>query len=201
MSKTTFLVVAFLLSAIGLFAQQKTTGNDSLKKIQPQRKWHPYLGLHITGDAEMFYIGPSFQLGTDLQLKKRFLVSSYIHYFGKKVNNVEYGGYFENGKLNILTIAALAQLNTSRNLRRSFFIAGGIAFQYWHDRYKNNFSDWDNERNTLLPAIRFGYFFPSGKNRITIELNATGPYSYGDDNSSVTEILTQFSFLGCRFIF
>lgn len=194
-------ILFFFLSS-SAFSQNKQHPADTLTKSKSigKSRWHPYIGLHISGDAEMFYIGPSLQAGTDFQLKKRLVLSGYVHYFSKKIDNAKSGGFFEHGRFKTITGELLVQGNTSKNLNRSFFLAGGVALQYWHDRYSNSFDNWDNERTTLIPAIRFGYFFPLNKQKITIEINATGPYSYKDGSSSVIEILTQIS-LGCRFIF
>lgn len=168
--------------------------------VLSQLRFHPYLGLHISGDAEMYYVGPSLQAGADLHLKKRLLVTSYIHYFKKKVNRTWDGGLFENGKFKTLTIAALIQFNTSKKLSRSFFLAGGFCVQKWNDTFISDFSAWNKQRKNYLPTIRTGYFFSKGKNKLTIELNATGPYSYSDFGWQTVEILTQLS-LGARFIF
>ena len=168
--------------------------------VLSQHRLNPYVGLHISGDAEMYYIGPSLQTGTDFQLKKRLLLSSYIQFFQKKVNRTEAAGLFESGKFKIITVAALIQANTSNKLTRSFFFAGGFCVQIWNDKFTSDYVSWDLQRTTLLPAIRIGYFFPTGKNKMTIELNGTGPYFYQDDEWNAVEILTQLS-IGARFIF
>ena len=165
--------------------------------------WHPYAGIHISGDAEMFYIGPSFQAGVDYQLKKRIVLSGYLHYFTKRVNTIEYGGIFRNGKFKTFTGALLFQGNISKSLTKSFFLAAGIALQRWRDKYNSSYDSWDDKRTTLIPAFRLGYFFPMDQHKLTIELNGTGPYGYSYSNDisagSVLEILTQIS-LGMRFI-
>jgi len=168
--------------------------------VLSQVKLHPYVGLHISGDAEMYYIGPSFQAGADLYLKKRLLLTSYLHFFKKKINRTEGGGSFENGKFKTVTIAALIQFNTSKKLSRSFFLGVGFCVQEWNDIFISDYSAWNKQRKNYLPAIRVGYFFSKGKNKLTIELNATGPYSYSDFGWQAVEILTQLS-LGTRFIF
>ena len=165
-----------------------------------QVKLYPYVGLHISGDAEMYYVGPSLQAGADLHLKKRLLLTSYIHLFKKKVNRTGGGGSFEKGKFKTVTIAALIQFNTSKKLSRSFFLAGGFCVQEWNDIFNSDYSAWNKQRKNYLPTIRVGYFFSKGKNKLTIELNGTGPYSYSDFGWQTVEILTQLS-LGTRFIF
>ncbi len=188
----------FIFISLPVFSQSKHNRTDTIR-IDRQHKLQPYIGLHISGDAEMFYIGPSFQLGTDYRLKKKLFLSGYIHYFTRRVNNT-YVDFHEDGRIKILTAAILLQANTGKKPDKSFFIAGGLAYQYWHDKYESDFNNIDNERYTLLPAIRLGHFFPVGKQKLSVEINATGPYSYHDDNWSVTELITQLS-LGCRFIF
>ncbi len=162
-------------------------------------RWHPYIGIHVSGDAEMFYIGPSFQIGADFQLKKRITLTSYLHYYSKKVNNNGNDFFFETGKFKTLTGAVLCQINTGKSLNRSFFIAGGIAIQSWMDNYSSSNNNWDKKRITVIPAMRLGYFFPADWHKFTVELNWTGPYSYTEGLGYTTEIVTQLS-LGMRFI-
>ena len=137
------------------------------------------------------------------EFKKRVLLSSYIHYFIKKVSNAEYGGFLEKAKFKTFTATLLIQANTGKSPTKSFFIAGGAALQRWRDNYSNNYDSWDDKRTTLIPAFRLGYFFSLDKHKMAVELNGTGPYSYAytNDISSgrVIEILTQLS-LGVRFI-
>ena len=205
-----FLLLLLLTCKVVFSQQQQDTGKKvcgcmTTKKARNIYKpgWHPYAGIHITGDAEMFYIGPSFQAGVDYQLKKRMVLSGYIHFFARKIENVEYGGFLEKGKFKTLTGALLIQANTSKSLSKSFFLAAGAALQRWRDKYTTNYGSWDDKRTTLIPAFRIGYFFPIDKHKMTVELNGTVPYfySYTNDISSgrVTEILTQLS-LGVRFI-
>jgi hypothetical protein len=147
----------------------------------------------------MYYIGASIQVGTDFQLRKRLLLSSYFQFFSKKVNRI-YPTDTEIGRFKTITAAALIQINTSAKLTRSFFLAGGICIQSWKDNFTNNYYGWDKQRTNLLPVARIGYYFPLGKLSMTIELNGTGPYSYQDGEWHSVEILTQLSF-GTRFIF
>ncbi|HEV8273360.1 MAG TPA: hypothetical protein VGQ04_18730 [Chitinophagaceae bacterium] len=89
---------------------------------------------------------------------------------------------------------------SSSVLSQHFFLAGGFCVQTWSDIFVSDYSAWNKQRNNYLPTIRMGYFFSKRKNKLTIELNATGPYSYSDFGWQTVEILTQLS-LGTRFIF
>lgn len=206
--KNVFYLLLFLLSGYIVFPQRKEKewriicDDCSPKKVKDtiRNRWHPYAGIHVSGDAAMVFIGPSFLAGVDFQLKKRVVLSVYLQYFRKKIKNTWDGGGFENGRFKTITGAILCQANSSRNPNKSFFIAGGVAFQRWVQLYNSDYNSWDDKRTTIIPAARLGYFFPMGENKVTVELNLTGPYSYGDANSSVIEILTQVSF-GLRYIF
>jgi hypothetical protein len=54
-----------------------------------------------------------------------------------------------------------------------------------------------------MPAMRIGYSMPAGMCKMTVEINATGPYSYQITDSGfttgVSELITQLS-LGLRII-
>jgi hypothetical protein len=163
-----------------------------------QPRLHPYAGLHMSGDAEMYYIGPSLQLGADYQLKKRSLVTAYLHYFHKYINNST-SIYTEHGLFKTITFAIMLQGNFSKKCNKSFFGAAGLAVQNWADRYEDSWESWNKKRTTVLPAARLGYFFTVNHCKLAIELNATGPYHYHEDSDDILEILTQLS-VGMRII-
>ena len=163
-----------------------------------QSRVHPYAGLHVSGDADLYYVGPSWQLGADYVLKERSLLTSYLHYFHKNYNNST-SIYKEQGILNSLTFALMVQGNFGINTRRSMYGAAGLALQRWSDRFNSDWADWNRKRTTVLPCIRFGCFFTVDRSKIALELNATGPYSYHEDGDHIIEIITQLS-LGMRLI-
>ena len=168
-----------------------------------QPRLHPGVGIHISGDAQMYYIGPSFQLGADYYLKKRILLCGYLHSFSKWVDKTYPDNSFEKGRFKTTTVAVLVQFNLSKKPSHSIFIAGGIAAQKWADKFESSWADWNKKRTTLLPALRLGYFFTMSHIKMAIELNGTGPYSYNEEEGGVTwgvtEVLTQLS-AGLRFI-
>ncbi len=177
------------------------TDSSRHKKKIINNRWHPYAGFHVSGDAGMYYIGPSFQAGTDFYIRERLLLSTFFQYFQDKLHTTGPGGFFEDGKYRTLTAALLIQANTSKKTTgRSFFMAAGMAVQNRVDTANTSYDHWNDRRTTLTPAFRFGYFFTLNRHKLSIEINGTGPYSYGDENSGVIEILTQVS-LGCRYIF
>jgi hypothetical protein len=148
-----------------------------------QSKWQPYFGLHVSGDAELFYLGPSFQLGTDFVISKKSALTSYVHYFPKKVNNLYTDRSFEKGKHRSLTAALLFEGRFGKTPNKGSYLAGGLAFQSLKDDFSSNSARWNIERNIIVPAVRIGYAFPFKVNRVTIEINATGPSTYKIDNN------------------
>ena len=85
--KTLWLLLFFFTTTV-VFSQQNKeidTANISSKiKIINTGRWHPFIGIHVSADAEMFYIGPSFQIGTDFQLKKELFSLHIFITFQKK---------------------------------------------------------------------------------------------------------------------
>ncbi|MEP6952101.1 MAG: hypothetical protein ABI863_22615 [Ginsengibacter sp.] len=203
---TTILLLLTLMRPFVTQAQSKSSkwrdAEDSLVVVQKHlSRWHPYGGLHLSSDAELYYLGPSFQAGVDFNLKPRLAFSTYIHYFRAGVNNVDNTGLSEKGRLRTFTSALLIQVDAGAGWYKGFFIGGGIALQQYADRFKGIFGSYDDARTTVTPAIRMGYIFPAGLHAIAIEFNGTGPYSYSDGfNGTITEVFTQVS-LGGRFIF
>lgn len=203
---TSILLLFTLIQPLVTQAQFKSSkwknAEDSLlivrKHLSP---FHPYVGLHLSSDAEMYYLGPSFQAGVDFNLKPRLALSTYIHYFYVGVNNRDNSGLIEKGRMRTFTSAFLIQLDAGAGWYKGFFVGTGIALQQYADRFQGSWSRWDDKRTTLTLAIRLGYLFPAGLHAIAIEFNGTGPYSYSDGyTGTVTEVFTQVSF-GARFIF
>lgn len=195
------LLTPFATQAQAKFSKWKTA-EDSLVIVQKNlSRWHLYGGLHLSSDAELYYLGPSFQGGVEFNLKQRLAFSAYIHYFRVGVNNVDNTGLSEKGRIRIFTSALLIQVDAGRGWYKGFFVGAGVALQQYSDRFKGVFGSYDDARTTVTPAIRIGYIFPAGLNAIAIEFNGTGPYSYSDGlYGTITEVFTQVS-LGGRFIF
>jgi len=169
-----------------------------------QTKWDPYFGLHVSMDAEGYYVGPSGQIGINYRLKKRINLSSYLHYFPKKVEINYTDGTFENGKYKSIIAALLFETNFFRSNNRGLLLAGGLAVHSTTDNYTSSFYDEYTKRTIVVGAIRIGYSLPIKARAITFELNAVGPY-IGNTGpppyfEQLVEILTQLS-LGTRIIF
>lgn len=167
-----------------------------------QRRLRPYLGLHASGDAEMFYLGPSAQLGADYRLTSHLGLGGYLHYFRRRIDR-DFGNYqTEQGRFDCLTGAVLLDVRLGRQPeRRGPFVGGGLALQYLRDEYQTNrLRIYTLRKHDVLPALRLGYAFPLGRHQLTAELNATGPYSeFNDYGGSTTELITQLS-LGTRLL-
>ena len=180
-------------------SRYKSADDSLLISNQHKRLWHPYAGLHLSSDAEMYYLGPSFEVGSDVTLTKHLALGTYFHYFYVGVNN-RTDGLIEKGRLRTFTWALLLQLNAGAGWYKGFFIGFGLALQRYADRFQGPFGSWNDKRSTATLAIRTGYTFAAGFHAIAIEFNGIGPYTYSDGYGTITEIFTQVSF-GGRFIF
>src|SRR6266542_6583742 len=184
-TKILILVMALLFSASGF----------------SQSRWYPYLGLHIAGDAELYYVGPSFQLGTDFRIKNNFFISGYLLYFPRNVDRTNSDGTFEKGNYRSTTATLLMEARLGKKTNKKTFVGIGIAFQKSKDDFVSSWNELHNKRKIFIPAIRMGHIFFVWKRNLSIELNATGPCSYqlqeNGFTSDVLEVLTQVS-LGTR---
>jgi hypothetical protein len=159
-----FLVVTqpFLTQAQSKSSKWKNA-EDSLVLVHKHlSRWHPYGGIHLSSDAELYHGGPSFQAGLDFNLKPKLAFSTYIHYFHASANLVDNTGLTEKGRFRTFTSAFLVQIHAGSGWYKGFFIGGGVALQQWADRFKGNFGSYDDTRTTVTPAIRMGYIFPAG---------------------------------------
>ena len=181
-------------------AQTWKNKEDSLLVVhRNQSCLHPYAGLHFSSDAEMYYLGPSFEAGSDITFTNHLALGTYFHYFYVGVNN-RTDGLIEKGRLRTFTWVVLLQLNAGAGWYKGFFVGLGLALQRYADRFQGPFGSWNDKRSTATLAIRTGYTFTAGLHAIAIEFNGIGPYTYSDGYGTITEIFTQVSF-GGRFIF
>jgi hypothetical protein len=169
-----------------------------------QGKWHPFIGAHLSMDAEGYYVGPSGQLGVDYQLKKRTVLCLYLHYFPKHTDVKYSDGTFEKGKYRSLTGAVLIQKNFYDLKRRGMLVAAGVAIQKTSDDYNSSYYQETLKRTIAVFTIKLGYSFSIKKEAVAVELNAVGPH-VGKKGpppyfEQTIEILTQLS-LGARLIF
>ena len=165
-----------------------------------QHRLRPYAGLHGSGDAQMYFLGPSAQVGADYRIDGFWSLTSYVHYFGRRIDRTGPNSQFEKASLDCLTGAILAEMRFGHQPNRGMFVGAGVAAQ----RVEVNFSSdwtlgWHEFRRDILPAIRFGYAFPIGPHRLTAELNATGPYQERTAQFTSTELITQLG-VGTRFM-
>src|SRR6266496_6413158 len=111
MKKSYLWLFLFLLKSYSAISQHKNNkwtvvcGDCIAKKekILFWQRWHPYAGIHISGDAEMYYIGPSLQAGIDYQPRKKIVLSAYFHHYLKHVDKNGDGGYYERGRFKTMT--------------------------------------------------------------------------------------------------
>ncbi len=165
-----------------------------------QHRLRPYVGLHASGDAQMYYLGPSGQIGVDYRINNSWGLTSYGHYFRRRIDRTETNNQFEKGSFDCLTGAFLVQVYFGNKPNRGLFAGVGVAAQRVEDNFKSDWSlGWHTIRRDVLPAIRFGYAFPIGPHHLTAELNATGPYQERTTYYIDTELITELS-VGTRFI-
>lgn len=142
-----------------------------------QLPWRPYFAVYYSGDAQMIFTGTSFQLGVDVYLSDRALISPYLHYFEADALQ---------GVHKLGTFTLLYQRNFGVGIPKRFYMAAGLALQYRYDEryYWYGYQD----RLLTLPAYRLGYRIHLRKMVICPELSATGPYIYNRGKS--TELFT-----------
>ena len=167
--------------------------------VVAQRHFRPYAGLHGSGDAELYYLGPSMQLGADYHFSNRLGLTAYGHYFRRRIDWESDDYEFTKAKFDCLTGALLVEVRLGQKPTRGMFVGAGMAVQHLDDDFESDWTRFHVTRLNVLPAIRIGYSFPVGKHLLTAELNATGPHSEEDEYGRLTELITQLS-LGTRFV-
>jgi len=144
-------IIVLLLSItqpFAAFAQTKFSkfknADDSLVMVKMHTsRLHPYAGLHLSSDPELYYLGPSFQAGVDFNFTRHLALSTYIHYFYVSVNKKDISGITEIGRFKTFTSAILIQADAGAGWYKGFFIAGGIALQQFADRFQGVFGSFN----------------------------------------------------------
>lgn len=173
-------------------------------KCVSQSRWHPFVGVHASMDGGGYYVGPSFQIGTDYSLKNRNSLVAYLHYFSKKLDNTWSDGSFEHGKYKSAAATILFQVQLSNKEKRGMLLAAGAALQKTSENYKSDIEEIHSKRVILVAALRIAHLFPISSKTLSVELNALGPHKRTEGTepyiTEITEVLTQLS-LGARLIF
>ena len=129
-----------------------------------QPKVEPYLALYFSGDAEMYYIGLSHQIGVDIRLNEKWLINGYGHFFSASAFD---------GKYKIVTAGLMLQYDFGKDIKR-WYVAIGLAYQ--DAKEESQFYNDLIDRSILLPNFRLGYTILTKKYVFHPELFATGPY-------------------------
>ncbi len=172
-----------------------------------QSRLHPFVGVHLSMNADAAYTGLSGMAGIDYSLSRQWTAGVYGQYFKDRFK-LNVPDLYREGKLTMKTAATLVQKRFSKKDNTGFFLGAGLAYQRRVEDYRESnmvgtFTDSIHQSH-ILPAIRLGYGFNLRQRILTVELNGTGPYAEstgsGNTRSDYMEILTQLSF-GLRFIF
>ncbi|MGK7395502.1 MAG: hypothetical protein ACNS62_13075 [Candidatus Cyclobacteriaceae bacterium M3_2C_046] len=106
-----------------------------------------YAGAYFTGDAEMYYLGPSFLVGADILLMAPGLIlSPYGQYFSVNYTNESYDA---------AVLAVLLQFDFNPKKSNALFMGFGPSFSFRREIYHNI----EESNRFLIPAIRVGYRF------------------------------------------
>ena len=140
--------------------------------LSVQSQTNRYIGIYFTGDAQMYYTGPSILAGSDFRINEQFSACFYSQYFKRD---------FGDHGFQTWSLAALGQINLGK--RKRFYLAVGLA---WQRAIEDDFNDDEINRSILIPAYRAGYHIIFKKFILSPEINLTGPYSY----RQTTEIFT-----------
>ena len=132
--------------------------------VHSQSKWRNYVGAYFTGDASMYYTGPSILIGSDLHINENISAGFYAHYFMKDLGDHSFLTW---------TVAALGQINIGK--RKKFYMAVGPAWQRTIEE-DDLYPDEAINRSIIVPAYRLGRHFVFKKFVISPEINLTGPY-------------------------
>jgi hypothetical protein len=172
---------------------------------QAQQKFKPSLGVHFTGDNQMFFLGLKFQGGIHYTINDRISVGLYTGYFHNIVVPNFVAGVVEWGDYSVFHAYTMIERNFAiKNPQRGIFAGLGLGFQYINE--SEAFEISNIRPINSIGVFRMGYRFRLKNNRIlNLEITFTGPYyeNITFRNRTVTHFnsVSTASLLGLRYLF
>jgi hypothetical protein len=180
--------------------------------LTAQKKWRPFAGLHVSGSADLYYLGPSYSAGVihTLGKKQRWSWVPELTYFYKS-STYEYSSTLsERDRFEAFSIRSTFNYQFGKKTNKGLFVGAGIGFQKASDEcWTITDTGTSKEENMHYDAIRYGiitasfntgYTFPLKKGKsIQVLVSAIGPYTAGDYLGTYVEVISVLS-LGARFI-
>lgn len=193
MKQILFLIIFWALGNSLAFAQQS--------------KWSPFLAVGVSGNSEMFYIGPSFMAGVQKPLgkKQKWHWVPELHFFQKSISEVISSTETEEFQFLSYSIRSNFNYFFGKKKGRGFFAGAGIGYQFASDQseiIKDNGQQKETipgeyvyEYNRLMPTFNIGQSFGLNKGRsLKVLLSAIGPYHEKHGGWECTEIISVLSF-------
>lgn len=174
---------------------------------QQNRKWFVETAIWFTGDAELFFIGPSLGLGVGKHVGKNWSVSTSYTWFSRQIDHAH--GYYDKYRTHTFDLTSNYKLRNIFKPDAGLYVGGGVGVQARNEVCfaPEHFAETPDgivatNRTTAVAVLNMGYQFPihiNGKPRsLSIDLKATGPYVEQSVQGNYVEILTQLMF-GVRF--
>jgi hypothetical protein len=185
----------------------------SVSSVQSQKNWHPFAGLHVSANSDLYYVGPSFSAGVihPIGKKKKWSWAPELHYFRQYEEYPQTSITHSWDKFVSFSIRSNFNYKANSKTNKGFIIGGGLGFQYGKDecvtvtqtgniKEENVHYDAINYKSFML-TFNTGYSFLLKKEKsIQVLFSAIGPYKARDEYGSYTEIISVLS-LGTRFVF
>ncbi len=156
---------------------------------QEKGEWFFESAVRLTGDAEMYFIGPSWNAGAGRSVGKKWTMSTSYTYFS--CSRALPGMPKEKYKTNTLDLILNFNFLSLFKDRQGWYAGGGVAWQSRYEIFFINNTYLSESKDYFTSAYNVGYRFPvkiKGKPRsLSIDIKATGAYR---EKTSI-EILTQ----------
>jgi len=163
-------------------------------------KWFAEAAIHATGDAELYFIAPSWSLGGGRYIGKQWSVSSNYNYFSRSIfKSSEPKQTYQSQ-----TVSVLLNFNFLGVLKpeRGMYLGVGGAWQNRKEKLVSNNQPIEERKEYFTGVYNLGYRFPvvirERTRSLAVDLKATGGYKENSDTDAYQEILTQVM-LGIRF--
>lgn len=161
--------------------------------LNAQNKWKPFAGLHVSGSADLYYIGPSYSAGVihTFGKKQKWSWVPELTYFYRSSTYVYSSTLSERDRFEAFSIRSNFNYHTGKTTSKGIFFGAGLAFQKASDEcWTTTDNGISKEENVHYDAIRYGvitgtvnagYTFRLHKKKlIQFLISATGPITAKD---------------------
>ncbi len=171
--------------------------------VNGQSRWHPFAGVNISANSDLYYVGPSFSAGVihAIGKNKKWTWAPEVQYFRNYSTYGESSTSHSWDKFISFSVRSNFNYKFGKNPAKGAFLGGGFGFQKAKDECVTvTQNGLIKEENVHYDAIKYGavmltfnagYIFPLKKNKsIQTVISIIGPQTAKDYLGTYVEVVS-----------